>query len=74
MKKISLVITAIIFSSLSAMAQCAMCTKTAAGLDDNKAGGLNVAIIYLAFIPLIFMIVGGYLYWKHNGKKSISFK
>jgi hypothetical protein len=74
MKNIFFLILTILFAQINAFAQCAMCTKTAAGLDDTKAGGLNTAIIYLAFIPLIFMGVGGYLYWRSNGKKKITFK
>ncbi len=74
MKNLFYTLILLIISNTTALAQCAMCTKTAAGLDDNKAGGLNTAIIYLAFIPLIFIGVGAYLYWRSNGKKKISFR
>ncbi len=72
MKKYILLIASV-FIQINVWAQCAMCTKTAAGLDDNKAGGLNVAIVYLAFIPLIIVLVGGFLYWRYTGKKKFTF-
>jgi hypothetical protein len=43
-------------TSLVSVAQCAMCTKTAAGLDGKCATGLNNAIIYLAIIPFSMLI------------------
>jgi hypothetical protein len=55
-----------ILISTLASAQCAMCTKTAASLDDNSARGLNTGIIYLAFMPLTFIIFIGYKWWKSN--------
>jgi hypothetical protein len=45
---------------------CAVCTKTAAGLDDKSAKGLNGGIIYLAFLPLAIMGTVGFVWWKHN--------
>lgn len=51
---------------LATFAQCAMCTKTAASLDDKAAKGLNGGIIYLAFMPLIIMGVIGYKWWQKN--------
>jgi hypothetical protein len=55
----SLLITLVILliSSIVSVAQCAMCTKTAAGLDGKSATGLNNAIIYLAIIPFSMLIV-----------------
>ncbi len=47
-------------------AQCSVCTKTAAGLDDKSAKGLNGGIIYLAFIPLTIMGSLGYIWWRYN--------
>ena len=47
---------------------CSVCTKTAAGLDDKSAKGLNGGIMYLAFLPLAFMGTVGYIWWKHNNK------
>jgi len=45
---------------------CAMCTKTAAGLDDKSAKGLNGGILYLAALPLGIMGTIGFIWWKHN--------
>jgi len=45
---------------------CAVCTKTAAGLDDKSAKGLNAGIIYLAFLPLTIMGTVGILWWVKN--------
>ena len=38
---------------------CSVCTKTAQGLDDKSAKGLNGGIIYLAFLPLTIGAAGG---------------
>ncbi len=54
---------------MAAKAQCAVCTKTAAGLDDKSAKGLNGGIVYLAFIPLSIMGTIGLVWWRYN--KSI---
>jgi len=43
---------------------CSVCTKTAAGLDNESASGLNKGIIYLAFLPLGIMCTVGYLWWR----------
>ncbi len=45
---------------------CSVCTKAAAGMDDKSAKGLNGGIVYLAFLPLIFMGTVGFLWWKQN--------
>lgn len=45
---------------------CAMCTKTAAGLDDKSAKGLNAGILYLAALPLTIIGTLGVVWWKHN--------
>jgi len=45
---------------------CAVCTKAAAGMDDKSAKGLNGGIVYLAFLPLVFMGTLGYIWWRHN--------
>ena len=50
-----------------ALAQgCAVCTKMAEGLDDKSAKGLNGGIVYLAFLPLVFMGAIGFVWWRHN--------
>ena len=43
---------------------CSVCTKTAQGLDDKSAKGLNGGIIYLAFLPLIIMGSIGFVWWR----------
>lgn len=45
---------------------CSVCTKTAAGMDDKSAKGLNGGIIYLALLPLGLMSTVGYMWWRHN--------
>ena len=64
-KKAILLLICLISASIT-FAQCVMCTKTAASLDDNSARGLNGGIIYLAFMPLTFMLIIGYKWWKQN--------
>jgi len=61
-----LLIIALLFSHFLGSAQCAMCTKTAASLDDKAAKGLNGGIIYLAFMPLTLILFIGYRWWKNN--------
>jgi hypothetical protein len=45
---------------------CAVCTKTAAGLGEKSAKGLNSGILYLAILPLGIMGALGYKWWRHN--------
>jgi len=53
--------------STGAWAQgCSVCTKTAAGLDDKSAKGLNGGIVYLAFIPIGIMGTIGLIWWRYN--------
>lgn len=58
----------LLFSGLSILlhAQCAVCTKTAASMDDSAARGLNGGIIYLAFMPLTLILFIGYRWYKSN--------
>src|SRR5262245_2454882 len=53
-------------SAIPAMAQCSICTKTAQQLGEGPAKGLNIAILYLAFIPFLIMGYIGYRWWKSN--------
>ena len=48
----------------NSFAQCSICTKTAEQLGDGPAQGLNSAIIYLMFTPLLIMGYLGYRWWK----------
>jgi hypothetical protein len=54
------------FIQFSAWAQCAMCTKTAAGLGDEAAEGLNNGIIFLAFTPLAILLTLAFLWYRKN--------
>ena len=51
-------------------AQCSICTKTASQLGDGPAQGLNVAIVYLMFTPLVIMGFIGYRWWKKENSKN----
>lgn len=69
MKKVLLILSlAFIICSITvtAAAQCAMCTKTAQQLGEKPAAGLNSAIIYLMMTPLLIIGVIGYRWWKSN--------
>jgi hypothetical protein len=71
MKRIVLLGFMFVLLSGSVYAQgCSVCTKTAAGLDDKSAKGLNGGIVYLAFLPLIMMGTLGVLWWKNNNPRS----
>jgi hypothetical protein len=48
------------------LAQCSICTKTAEQLGEGPAKGLNGAILYLAFFPLLLIGFLGYRWWKSN--------
>jgi hypothetical protein len=50
----------------TALAQCAMCTKTAQQLGEKPAKGLNQGILYLMFTPFFIAGIIGYRWWKSN--------
>ncbi len=54
------------FSSVSKGQGCSVCTKTAAGLDDKGAKGMNAGILYLALIPLAMIGTIGFIWWKYQ--------
>jgi hypothetical protein len=67
MKKYLLVL--VLFISLAHVADgqgCSVCTKTAAGMDDKSARGLNGGIIYLAFLPLVLIGTVGFAWWRYT--------
>ena len=71
MKRLFLAIV-LMMAVQSAWAQgCAMCTKTAAELDDKSARGLNGGILYLAAVPLTILGTIGFVWWKHNRKEEL---
>ena len=53
-------------ASLSAEAQCSVCTRTAQQLGERPARGLNSGILYLAFTPLAIVGVIGFRWWRKN--------
>lgn len=48
---------------------CSLCTKTAAGLDNKSAKGMNNGILYLAAFPLTIIGTIGFIWWKNNKKE-----
>ena len=65
MKRIFLLI-ALQWISVSLMAQCAICTKTASQMGEDAGKGFNVGVIYLAAMP--FAIIGyiAFRWWKND--------
>ncbi len=67
MKAIILSLCILILSFNDVIAQgCAMCTKVATGLGEESARGLNYGIIYLGALPLLFMGIIFYKWYKNN--------
>jgi hypothetical protein len=59
-------VSILLIANQQAFAQCSICTKTASQLGEGPASGLNAAIVYLMFTPLIIMGVIGYKWWKRE--------
>lgn len=59
-------IVLMLLCSVSAMAQCSLCTKTAQQLGEGPAKGLNNGILYLAITPLAIIGILGYRWWRSN--------
>ena len=57
----------IIFSQLTADAQCSICTRTAGQMGHKPAKSLNAGILYLAAAPLLIGGFIGYKWLKNNG-------
>ena len=51
-----------------AMAQCSICTRTAAQLGEKPARGLNAGILYLAATPMLLVGVIAFRWWRRNGR------
>lgn len=65
--KLPLLLPVLLFFSLRSMAQgCSVCTQTANQLSKNGAEGLNMGIIYLAFLPLTLITVLGIIWWRND--------
>ena len=63
MKRISFLLLSQ-FMVVTVMAQCSICTKTAAQIGQEAGRGFNAGIVYLAAMP--FAIVGyvAFKWWK----------
>lgn len=61
-----LAFVAIVFFHFTAFTQCAICTKTASQLGEGPAKDLNMAILYLMFMPLTIMLIIGYKWYKKD--------
>jgi cbb3-type cytochrome oxidase subunit 3 len=71
MKKFVFLFAIIYIFTYDILAQCAMCkatVETHARSGENKASGLNIAILYLLLIPYVCAMVFWYL-WKTHKKK-----
>lgn len=69
MKKILFPVLLVLMLAIPVMVKaqgCAVCTKTAAGLDNKSARGLNGGILYLAMLPLGILGTVGFIWWRHN--------
>jgi hypothetical protein len=62
----------VLFIHGASFAQCAMCTKTAAGLDDDSAQGLNNGIIFLALTPLFIIFILGFVWYRRNKHEFVA--
>jgi hypothetical protein len=67
MKKLFLIASSVLFALPKIWAQgCSVCTQTANQLGEKGADGLNNGIIYLALLPITFISILGFVWWKHN--------
>ena len=58
-----------LFLSCFSYAQCSVCTKTVGDMGEEVANGLNLGIVYLAFLPLTIIGTIGYFWWKRYRKE-----
>lgn len=62
-----LILCLLLISTLQSIAQCSICTKTAAQIGEEAGKGFNAGILYLAAMP--FGIAGYIAYkWLKQGK------
>lgn len=71
-KQVLLIGCLLVIFSLGSMAQCAMCTKTAAQLGEKPAQGMNSGILYLMATPFVIMGYLGYRWWKSQKSNAAS--
>ena len=70
MKRVLLTALLAGFVGVAAFGQgCAVCTKTAQGLESKSAKGLNKGILYLAFLPLGIMGTVGIVWWRAKSQE-----
>jgi hypothetical protein len=67
---IILVVGCLVIFSLSAAAQCSICTKTVQQMGNKAAEGFNSGIIYLMLIPYAAIGIVGYKWWKGSQEKE----
>jgi hypothetical protein len=67
-KKLLILFFAVLFSqfTVTAFAQCSICTKTTQQMGERPAKGLNAGILYLAFTPFAIAAYVGYRWWRNN--------
>lgn len=68
MKRLVSLIVTLLFNYFS-YAQCSVCTKTVGDMGEEVANGLNLGIVYLAFLPLTIIGTIGYIWWKRYRKE-----
>jgi hypothetical protein len=66
MKKWLLILSLAILPVTVQAQGCAVCTKTASGLDNKSARGLNGGILYLAFLPITILGTIGFFWWRQG--------
>jgi hypothetical protein len=65
-KKLIIILSFLLGSTIVAPAQCSVCTKSASQLGEKPAKALNNAIMYLMLAPFAIAGVIGYRWWKNN--------
>lgn len=63
---LSLLLTLAALGEASALAQCAMCKASAAGLDDAGARNLNTAVLVLLCPPVAIFCAIFFVAYKHR--------
>lgn len=63
------VLLVMLFLSLAASAQCAMCKAVVESGDETMAEGVNSGITYLMVFP--YLLVGALLYFIYRYKKQL---
>lgn len=65
-KRLVIVLVLVMVAHIGYAQGCAVCTKTASGLGDNPARGLNAGILYLAALPLALLSTVGIVWYRKN--------